>query len=160
MKIDWQPARRSNYGSKRTLLGVDLIILHTVEGSYSSCINTFQSELGNNPRSAHYVISQKGEVTKMVNEDYVAWHCSGHNYHSIGIEQEGFSNKTDWCTDELLQGTATVIAGICKRLGVPPSRDHIKGHSEMIWHAGNSDVGPHYRWDDLLSLVLKKLDEV
>lgn len=157
MQLDWQPAKRSNYGGTRDLTKIDTIILHTVEGSFDSCINTFKSDLGGNPRSSHYVISQDGRAVKMVNENYVAWHCAGHNFHSIGIEQEGKSDNPKWCTDQLIEATSIIVASICKRLGIPPSREHIRGHNEMPWHHSNSDVGPHYRWDALMDAIRTQL---
>jgi N-acetylmuramoyl-L-alanine amidase len=111
--------------------------------------------------SAHYVISEVGEITQLVNEDMRAWHAgAGHwgavddvNSHSIGIELansgslDAFPPFTAPQMDQLEQ----LLSGILKRWSIDPAR--VIGHSDMA-PARKQDPGPKFDWQRFAQLSL------
>ena len=131
---------------------IESIVIHTSEGSYTSCINWFTSP-NNDVSSAHYVVRRSdGEVTQFVGDDRKAWHVRNFNTHSIGIEHEGAaSNPTNW-TDALLEGSARLSAWLSNSYDIPVDRTHFLAHSELD-PARRSDPGVYFPWDRYLALV-------
>jgi N-acetyl-anhydromuramyl-L-alanine amidase AmpD len=153
----WVPANPANYSvaDRPHDYPVDMIIIHDTEGSYGSAIQEFQ-----NPAvqaSAHYVVSDLGQITQMVLERDIAWHAGNWDYNtrSIGIEHEGYAYQTGWYTTAMYQASAKLSASICSRWGVPMDRLHVIGHSEVpdpnnpgqFGGAGHhTDPGPNWDW--------------
>jgi N-acetylmuramoyl-L-alanine amidase len=99
--------------------------------------------------SAHYLISETGEIWHMVDEDKRAWHAGAGqwgqvtdvNSHSIGIE---LSNLGDHPFPEAqMAALETLLAGILERWDIPPER--VIGHSDMAPDR-KKDPGPHFDW--------------
>lgn len=150
------------------------IILHAMAGHYQGSISWFK-----NPKSevsAHYLISQKGEITQMVKTDSRAWHCWGFNAVSIGIEHEDdakCSIDPHWVTDPMLETSTTLAAALCKKFNIPVTNiighdDHMvqdyarkRGKTKFI-HSDPDGNNPkiHFPWDRYLSMVKTKLGEL
>jgi hypothetical protein len=131
---------------------IDSIVIHTSEGSYTSCINWFTSP-GNDVSSAHYVVRRSdGEVTQFVSDDRKAWHGTNYNSRSIGIEHEGAANNAANWTEAILEGSARLSAWASTQYNIPVDRDHFIGHSEVPG-SGKSDPGAYFPWDRYLALV-------
>lgn len=157
-------AHSSNYTNQsRSASDIDMIVVHTAQGSYSGTAYWFADSRAN--ASAHYVIrSSDGEVTQMVYEEDKAWH-GGHgttNSRSVGIELEGYIEKpSTYYTDAMYSSLATLIVDISKRQGVTLDRNHIIGHNEVpgCSYAGgggsscHTDPGSGFDWDKLMSKV-------
>ena len=157
-------AHSSNYTNQsRGASDIDMIVVHTAQGSYSGTAYWFADSRAN--ASAHYVIrSSDGEVTQMVYEEDKAWH-GGHgttNSRSVGIELEGYIEKpSTYYTDAMYSSLATLIVDISKRQGVTLDRDHIIGHNEVpgcSYTGGggascHTDPGSGFDWDKLMSKV-------
>jgi uncharacterized protein YraI len=142
------PAYRGNY-TLRSSRTINKIVIHTVEGSESSCINWFQ-----NPSarvSAHYVVSHAGRVTQMVPDMSVAWHAGNANSTAIGIENEGYAGRNNWTTTQY-EVLADLVRGLCDRYGIPKDRSRIVGHSEVPG-ATHGDPGRHFDWTRFMALV-------
>ena len=146
--VRWIPAHSGNYtrsGSRR----INLIVIHTIEGSEAGCISWFQ-----NPRSkvsAHYVVSHAGRITQMVRDMDVAWHARSGNPNSIGIENEGYAGRNNW-TQAQLTALANLVRGLCDRYGIPKDRAHIKGHNEIPGN-NHSDPGRYFPWTNFINMV-------
>ena len=71
----WVPADPANYSvaNRGHDYPVQMIIIHDTEGSYASAIQELQDPT--RAGSAHYVVSDQGDVTQMVAEKDVAWHA-------------------------------------------------------------------------------------
>jgi len=131
---------------------IDSIVIHTSEGSYTSCINWFTSP-NNDVSSSHYVVRRSdGEVTQFVGDDRKAWHATNYNSRSIGIEHEGAANNAANWTEAMLEGSARLSAWASTQYNIPVDRDHFIGHSEVPG-SGKSDPGSHFPWDRYLALV-------
>ena len=158
----WVPAAKSNYtvADRPNDYPVDMIVIHSVEGSYASAIKTFQDP--NRHGSAHYVVSYTGQVTQMVAEKDIAWHAGNWDYNTraIGIEHEGFASN-GFPTKEYY-GSARLAASICSRWGVPMDRNHVIGHNQVpdpdnpnLFGGSDHhwDPGPHWNWSGYLALA-------
>ena len=102
--------------------------------------------------SAHWLISEAGEVEPLVAEDRRAWHAGAGawagitdvNSHSIGIE---LANRGDHpFAAAQMAALETLLAGIMARWSIPPHR--VIAHSDMA-PARKADPGPRFDWHRL-----------
>lgn len=161
----WRPS--PNYDS-RTAGPVSTVVIHTCEGSYSSCWNWLRDP--NAGASAHYVVNSDGsEITQLVREQHRAWHVgAAHNCHlrggvdcdrngvnvnhlSVGIEHAGFASQT-WFAQGQLDASAKLVCNITARHGIPRDRHHIVGHG-TVQPYDRTDPGPNWPWADYLAKV-------
>ncbi len=160
----WVPASPSNYSTANRPhdYAINKIVIHDIEGSYGSAIQEFQN--GATQASAHYVVSDQGQMAQMVNEHDIAWHAGNWDYntHAIGIEHEGFAYTPGFYTPTMYQASAHIIASICSRWGVPMDRSHVIGHAEVpdpnhpgqFGGAGHhTDPGPYWDWNYYMGLA-------
>ncbi len=106
--------------------------------------------------SAHYLISEEGEVTQLVSEDKRAWHAGqsywrGHkdvNSASIGIELDhpGHANGYRAFADTQFEALVPLVARIVKQYDIP--RANVIGHSDVA-PARKVDPGELFPWDRL-----------
>jgi N-acetylmuramoyl-L-alanine amidase len=106
--------------------------------------------------SAHYLISEAGEVIRLVEEDKRAWHAGvsywrGHpdvNSASIGIELDHPGHALGYREFSEAQFAALVplLARIVKQYNVP--RTNVVGHSDVA-PARKIDPGELFPWDRL-----------
>jgi N-acetylmuramoyl-L-alanine amidase len=102
--------------------------------------------------SAHYLISETGEITQLVAENMRAWHAGAGawgcvrdvNSHSIGIELANATN-TEAIPFSNLQMDALegLLAGILERWSISATR--VIGHSDMA-PARKFDPGGKFDW--------------
>jgi N-acetyl-anhydromuramyl-L-alanine amidase AmpD len=151
----------SNYS--RGAGDIDMVVIHTVQGSYSGCYYWFANCSAG--ASAHYVVrSSDGQITQMVAEADVGWHA-GHwdtNERSVGIEHEGYVDApSTWYTDAMYQRSAALTVDIASRQGVPLDRTHIIAHYEVPGCSSGSgggaschtDPGSGWDWDYYMDLI-------
>lgn len=150
----WVAASSSNFGvSERGVEDITHVVIHTVQGSYGSCINWFK-----NPQakvSAHYVVrSSDGDVTQMVREKDTAWHDKCFNTTTVGIEHEGYVADPElWYTDAMYLGSARLTAYLAHKYDVPIDHDRILGHGDAPDCSDHTDPGSGWDWDHYLELV-------
>ncbi len=153
----WVPASTSNYrvANRPNDYAIDRVIIHDIEGSYSSAINWFQNPAAK--VSAHYVLrSSDGQITQMVREKDVAWHIACWNNRSIGLEHEGYASQNGWYTDPMYRASAALVRNICNKYGIPKDRTHIVGHNEVSALTGctdHTDPGPRWDWTYYMNLI-------
>lgn len=118
---------------------------------------------GLSPVSAHYLISEAGEVWQMVAEADRAWHAGAGawgavgdvNSHSIGIE---LANTGDHPFPEpQMAALEGVLAGVVSRWSIAPER--VIGHSDMAPDR-KADPGPRFDWRRLARRGLSVWPEV
>ncbi|MCX7569811.1 N-acetylmuramoyl-L-alanine amidase [Tumebacillus sp. DT12] len=149
----WNAAYSGNYqvASRPGSDPINKVIIHDIEGSYSSAINWFKNPDAN--VSAHYVIrSSDGQITQMVREKDIAWHARTFNTNSIGIEHEGYANQTGWYTDSMYRASAALVKAICEKYGIAMTRDNILAHSELYGN-DHTDPGKYWDWQYFMTLV-------
>jgi len=163
--VRYCPASTGNYRHQnRSSSKIDYIVIHTVQGSMKSAVNTFASPDIDYPRSAHYTIGKSGEIIKSVSPDMIAWHAgtsppgSGGKYesyvlndNSIGIEHAGYVDDPDFPTRAQYISSAALTRYLCEKYNIPIDREHIVGHDEIKYTKG--DPGPNWDWGYYLDLV-------
>ena len=160
----WVPAAATNFtvSDRPVSYQVNMIVIHSTEGSYSAAKAAFQdpTRLG----SAHYVVSRGGRIAQMVLEKDIAWHAGNWDYNTraIGIEHEGYATGTNWYTPAMYDASARLSASICSRWGVPMDRTHVIGHYEvpdpnnpgLFGGAGHhTDPGTNWNWPYYMNLA-------
>ncbi|QQE09967.1 N-acetylmuramoyl-L-alanine amidase [Planctomycetota bacterium] len=88
--VVWDQADSSNFTTGRSGNLLDLVVIHTTEGSYQSAINWFNNPAAN--VSAHYVIDKDGSATQMVSSWSTAWTQTYVNKRALSFEMAGYSN--------------------------------------------------------------------
>jgi N-acetyl-anhydromuramyl-L-alanine amidase AmpD len=152
----WSPS--PNHSSRKGAV-VDKIVLHITDGSPSlkNCVERFQRP--ETKSSPHFVVGRDGTVVQLVELDRAAWHASGWNRESVGIEhvcrspnelkgwaklsretrQKLVENEADadsatdpglMPTEAQIAASAALVKWLCERLGVPCDREHVVGHYE------------------------------
>jgi len=140
-----------NFGPRRGVKGPDMVVLHytamqtAADALERLCNPDFEV-------SAHYLISETGEVFQLVSEDMRAWHAGAGrwgnvddvNSHSIGIELAncGFSPFSE----PQMAALILLLKDIKQRWGILPKR--IIGHSDMA-PGRKLDPGRRFDWQRL-----------
>lgn len=111
--------------------------------------------------SAHYLITEAGEVVRLVDEDKRAWHAGisywrGHpdvNSASIGIELDHPGHALGYrpFADAQIEALAPLLARIMHDYDVP--RANVVGHSDVA-PARKTDPGELFPWDRLADYKL------
>lgn len=164
---DYAPACSANYTEAwRSDLDIDTIVIHTVQGSYSSAVWWFQDCSAG--VSAHYVVRSKdGAVTQSLGEENIGWHAGDWdtNERSVAIELEGFIEyPEDYYTEAMMDSLAVLIEDIALRNDIPLDRAHIIGHHEVPGCADgtgggiscHTDPGSGFDWDALMARLAPK----
>src|SRR6266852_8998038 len=152
----WNPANPANYtvANRPPNYPVQMIIIHDIEGTTGSAIARFQDPSA--AASAHYIVSDNGQITQMVAEKDIAWHAGNWDYNTraIGIEHEGYAYGPNWYTPTMYQVSAQLIASICSRWGVPMDRQHVIGHYQVpdpdnpgLYGGTDHHTDPGTNWD-------------
>ncbi|WP_166418514.1 N-acetylmuramoyl-L-alanine amidase [Cochlodiniinecator piscidefendens] len=98
--------------------------------------------------SAHYLISEQGDVLQLVSEENRAWHAGAGswgnvrdvNSHSVGIELAN-TGSTPFSAPQM-DALEALLADVLKRWSIPPER--VIGHSDM---APDRKLDPGSRFD-------------
>lgn len=156
----------------------EYIIIHAACGSYAGTVSWLTNP--NSEVSAHFVISKKGEITRLAKDNQSAWHCWGLNTKSVGIEHEDATfiknpktgkffkvkdctNDGKWVTQELLDTSAQLVALLMKKHSI--SLDKVVGH-DSLWirklnpKFAHQDPGVWWPWETYFGLIKKYLKEV
>ena len=156
-KGGWCPVHHYTTGGKgmkianRTPSDIYYVLIHTTAG------RSMEAGFGwfNNPdcqAATHYGVNAGGYIFQGVREKDIAYHAgeksssrrhpndkySGGRFNSngIGIEIAGTLDGEQaqpgrFYSEEMYNGLAFLVAGICNRNGITPDRQHIIGHDEF-----------------------------
>lgn len=140
--------------NERTL-PISMVVIHytEMESAEAALERLCDPEAG---VSAHYLISNGGEVTRLVAEDKRAWHAGtsywrGHkdvNSASIGIELDHPGHALGYreFSDAQFAALVPLVARIVKDYDIP--RANVVGHSDVA-SARKIDPGELFPWDRL-----------
>ena len=112
-----------------------IIVLHSTEGwNYEGSadlvgLRDFFSQWSTQA-AAHVCTDDDGMSARTVADRYVAWHCSGLNDVSLGIEQIGFAAQQRWSRKELKE-TARWIAQWSHEHDIPIRRGIVR-HGRVV----------------------------
>lgn len=162
----WRPS--PNYNSRPAGTDIWMIVIHTCEGSYSSCWSWLTNTAAQ--ASAHYVVSEDGsEISQLVRESDRAWHvaatydCSLNgsvncgqngvsvNHFAVGIEHGGFASQTTFPASQI-DASAKLSCDISRDQGVVRDSYHIVGHGKLQ-PSDRTDPGPNWPWSTYISKV-------
>ena len=146
---------------------VDRVVIHITAGGpkIDGTISWFQNgdRINKNTgkpilSSAHYIIGRDGEVVQMVRNADTAHHASQANSRSIGIEHNANKpsrgNKLDLPpTQPQYEASARLVAWLCRELGIPADREHIRGHMEISPADDHDCPSSIWDWDYYMSCV-------
>jgi N-acetylmuramoyl-L-alanine amidase CwlA len=113
------------------------IVMHTMVGDINSANARFQQAA--QKASAHYGVGLDGRLVQWVDEKDASWAAGNYevNLDAINIEHaDGYSaarpNAYNEPRPEALKATsASLVADICQRYGIPCDRAHIRKHKEV-----------------------------
>lgn len=115
--------------------------------------------------SAHYTVDADS-ITHSVLEKDIAWHAGPANGWSVGIEHAGYASQSaaewsDTYSTSMLERSAELAAGICRRYGIPAVRltaedlkagkrlgicGHLDVTNGLTGGKGHVDPGPNFPW--------------
>lgn len=146
-------ALSSNWDERK--LPVSMVVLHYTEMEGPEAALEKMRDPGSRV-SAHYLISEPGEVIRLVAEDKRAWHAGlsfwrGHrdvNSASIGIELDhpGHAHGYRPFSEAQFEALVPLLARIVEQHGIP--RTNVVGHSDVA-PARKIDPGELFPWDRL-----------
>ncbi|MEO1321035.1 MAG: 1,6-anhydro-N-acetylmuramyl-L-alanine amidase AmpD [Pseudomonadota bacterium] len=153
MDVRWHAS--PNFGARRNGLRPTLVVIHyTAMKSCQAALDRLCDPVAE--VSSHYLISEKGDILQLVEEDQRAWHAGQSEFRgrercndfSIGIELEG--------TDTLAYSDAqyAVLAALVAALRAAYPTLHaapIVGHSDIA-PGRKTDPGPAFDWSRLDTL--------
>jgi len=135
-------------------LPVTMVVLHYTEMERAAALRRLTDPEAK--VSAHYFISEEGEVVRLVDEGKRAWHAGasywrGHkdvNSASIGIELDhpGHANGYRGFAEPQIEALLPLLDDIVRRHGI--ARANVVGHSDVA-PARKVDPGELFPWDRL-----------
>jgi N-acetyl-anhydromuramyl-L-alanine amidase AmpD len=161
----WVAADFTNYGPRpqaQVSAGYSLIVIHITSGRADPMGPAKMWQKPGHGTSAHFVVGQDGTVVQCVPLRFAAQHAHNANSYSIGIEhcarEPGELSASDPGlppSDALYRASAQLVAYLLKAAGLPPNRQHVKGHAEAdnrTTHTGCPDAAP-WDWPRYMALV-------
>ncbi len=164
----WYPSPNFNARVVPSGAIVQMVIVHSCEGSYSGCWSWLANPASG--VSAHYVIREDGaEITQLVRESGRAWHIgatydpglnAGHaahlqgvqsNHFTIGIEHAGYASQTSWPVSQI-DASARLVCDMSRRWSIPRDRLHIVSHGQLQPY-NRTDPGAHWPWADYMARI-------
>lgn len=164
----WRPSPNYNARPTGSLGGVQMVIIHTCEGSYTSCWSWLTNTQAQ--ASAHYVVNESGsEISQLVRESSRAWHiaatydcnlnsgvkCGLNGYSSnnftVGIEHGGFASQSSFPVGQI-DASARLSCDISKAYGIPRDRYHYVAHGQLQPY-NRTDPGPNWPWTDYINRI-------
>lgn len=142
----WYPS--PNFGPRRDGAVADMVVLHyTAMRTCAAARDRLCDETAE--VSAHYLISETGDILHMVREDMRAWHAGAGrwgavgdvNSRSIGIELANTGAHP--FPEPQMAALEGLLRGILDRHAIPPER--VIGHSDMA-PGRKRDPGPRFDW--------------
>jgi N-acetylmuramoyl-L-alanine amidase len=137
-----------NFGPRRHGLPPDMVVIHytAMETAEAACERLCDEAA---EVSAHYLISEHGEIMQLVPEGMRAWHAGAGtwgdvedvNSHSIGIELANTGCAPFAATQ--MDALEVLLSGIMARWSIPAAR--VIAHSDMA-PKRKFDPGPRFDW--------------
>ncbi len=142
----WQVS--PNFGARRLGALPDMIVLHYTAMQSAEAALARLCDPGAEV-SAHYLISERGEIWQMVEEDQRAWHAGAGqwgavvdvNSRSIGIELANTGAHP--FPEPQMRALEGLMRAIMERWSIPPER--VIAHSDMA-PARKFDPGARFDW--------------
>lgn len=164
----WRPSPNYNARPAGDIGKPAMIIIHTCEGTYTSCWSWLTNSASG--VSAHYVVNESGsEVSQLVREADRGWHIgatydctlnssvecwrNGYsaNHFTVGIEHGGYASQTTFPVGQI-DASAKLSCDITRDNGIPRDRYHVLGHGQLQPY-NRTDPGPNWPWTDYMNRI-------
>jgi N-acetyl-anhydromuramyl-L-alanine amidase AmpD len=164
----WRPSPNYNARPAGSIGQPAMVIIHTCEGSYTSCWSWLTNSAAQ--VSAHYVVNESGsEISQLVRESDRAWHigatydCSlnssvdcwrngySSNHFTIGVEHGGYASQSSFPLGQI-NASAALVCDITAAYGIPRDRFHILAHGQLQPY-DRTDPGPNWPWTDYINKI-------
>ncbi|HEX2076871.1 MAG TPA: N-acetylmuramoyl-L-alanine amidase [Longimicrobium sp.] len=164
----WRPSPNYNSRPTGTVGQVQMVIIHTCEGSYTSCWSWLTNTQAQ--ASAHYVVNESGsEISQLVREASRAWHIAAtydcnlnsgvkcnlngysSNHFTVGIEHGGYASQSSFPVGQI-DASARLSCDISRAYGIPRDRYHYVAHGQLQPY-NRTDPGPNWPWTDYLNRI-------
>jgi hypothetical protein len=165
--VVWRPSPNFN---SRNGNSVELVVIHTCEGSYAGCVSHLRNPNARIRVSAHYVVKEDGsEVSHLVDENNRAWHIAASyrpaknsgklphrsgvstNTFSVGIEHGGSAQQSSFPVGQI-DRSVTLVRDITANHNIPRDRYHIVAHGQLQPET-RTDPGPNWPWSSYLAAI-------
>jgi N-acetyl-anhydromuramyl-L-alanine amidase AmpD len=164
------PADPSNYGvASRKPVDVDHIVIHCTDGRGIAMRVAEMWQEAHHGSSAHFVIGQDGVIIQSVLTKDIAYHAHAANRRGIGIEHcartPGELKPDDPGlppSQVQLAASARLVAWLCVRCGLAPTRDVIVGHAEIdeVTTHRRCPTGCGWDWDSYIAQVQSEYESL
>lgn len=146
----WKPS--PNFDPRPEGASIEFLIIHYTACDFDLSLKILTQEGSQNPVSAHYLISEEGEVFQLVDESMRAWHAGqsawreykGINAYSIGIELVNLGNAP--YSPRQMEALINLTHDIQKRHAI--RAEFVLGHSDIA-PMRKIDPGIFFDWQHL-----------
>ena len=160
-KASWAPSPNFSRGRREP---VSLIVIHITDGQprLDRCVERFQK--AKTQASAHFVVGRAGEVVQLVKLGDRAWHDSGRNGISVGIEhvartpgELGPDDEGLALTEAQLDASAELVAWLLGHLKlgleavVPHCSNPASSHRDCGRDIDDGGIWPWKRYRELIN---------
>jgi beta-N-acetylhexosaminidase len=153
----------AHYGEHPEDISIEprIIVLHwTAIDDFEQCFEVFNREKlgGSRPGlaaagdvnvSIQFLVDRDGAVYRLMPETWMARHCIGLNYSSIGVENVGGASGVDNLTDEQIEANIRLVRYLLRRY---PTIQYLIGHMEYRRFEGHPlwlEVDDSYRTEKI-----------
>ncbi len=117
----------------------NIVVLHwTAVGSFDKCYDIFNRQVLGSSRpklqgagqvnvAIQFLVDRDGSVYRLMPETWMARHCIGINYNSIGVENVGGEKGIDDLTDEQMEANIELVKYLKNKYA---SIEYLIGHHE------------------------------
>lgn len=119
---------------------VDRVVVHITDGNarLDRAVEHLCNREAEHRVSSHFLVGQLGEVVQLVELGDTAWHASGINARSVGIEhiartprEFGRADKGLRLTEAQLLVSIALVRWVCDRLQIPVDDEHVIPHTAV-----------------------------
>lgn len=100
----------SNFGGKRNIGEVDTIVIHYTGNNGDTAQNNLDYFAGPNRNASAHLFVDSNVVKQSVFFDEVAWHVTGHNAKTIGIEMCSVMENGEYAIPQATMNRAALVA--------------------------------------------------
>jgi N-acetyl-anhydromuramyl-L-alanine amidase AmpD len=158
----WIPAHPDRYRVRGSRV-IEEIVLHCTDGVADKAEVTARNAFGVpkyfengvwKAQASHYVVGRNGTLVQCVLHKDIAHHANAANEWTIGIEHNARAAKDKKLSAAQYLKSAELVVWLCKRLGLPPTRNYISGHSEVDPGTSHPDCpGRVLNWDTYMAAI-------
>lgn len=126
---------------------VDRVVVHISDGGprLEHLVDRLRnpSPSSGSPVSAHFAVGRDGTIAQLVDLELAAWHCSGWNAHSVGVEHCArtpgeFDRRGRWAAmspehrNKLLDADTLGAGAVASDPGLPPTESQLRASARLV----------------------------